>query len=86
MACGVPVVAAASGELPNVVGEAGRLFPEGDAAALAAELRAMYQQPAQAAALAAAGRERVLARYTQRAVAAATVTLYRQLAPAGNRL
>ena len=79
MACGVPVVAAASGELPNVVGEAGCLFPEGDAAALAAQLRALWQQPALAASLAAAGRQRVLARYTQRRVAEATVALYRSL-------
>ena len=84
MACGVPVVAAASGELPNVVGEVGRLFGEGDAAALAAQLRALWQQPDLAASLAAAGRARVQARYTQRRVAEATVALYRSLAPASS--
>ena len=35
MACGVPVVGSNSGAIPEVVGEAGLIFPEGDAAALA---------------------------------------------------
>ena len=34
MACGVPVVGSRSGEIPAVIGEAGLLVPEGDAAAL----------------------------------------------------
>src|SRR5690606_40954308 len=39
MACGVPVVGSATGEVPEVVGEGGVVVPEGDAAALAAALR-----------------------------------------------
>ena len=35
MACGVPVVGSRSGEIPWVIGDAGRIFPEGDADALA---------------------------------------------------
>ena len=34
MACGVAVVGSASAEIPNVIGDAGLLVPEGDAAAL----------------------------------------------------
>ena len=30
MACGVPVVGSASAEIPNVVGDAGLVVPEGD--------------------------------------------------------
>ena len=30
MACGVPVIGSSSGEIPNVIGEAGIVFPEGD--------------------------------------------------------
>jgi glycosyltransferase involved in cell wall biosynthesis len=86
MACGVPVVGSTSGELPNVIGEAGCLFAEGDASALAEQLRQLWQQPALRARLAALGRERVLARYTQRQVAEATLALYRSLAPASNGL
>jgi glycosyltransferase involved in cell wall biosynthesis len=38
MACGLPVVVTASGELPRVVGPAGRVVPEGDIPALVAAL------------------------------------------------
>ncbi len=86
MACGVPVVGSTSGELPNVIGDAGCLFPEGDAAALAEQLRQLWQQPERRTRLATKGRERVLANYTQRRVAEATLALYRRLAPASNGL
>ena len=36
MACEVPVIGSDSGEIPQVIGDAGLVFPEGDAAALAA--------------------------------------------------
>jgi glycosyltransferase involved in cell wall biosynthesis len=83
MACGVPVIGSSSGELPNVIGDAGLIFPEGDAAALAEQLRQLWQQPPQRAALAARGRAQALARYTQRRVAEDTVAFYRRLVPAG---
>jgi|SRR5579859_303581 len=86
MACGVPVVGSTSGELPNVIGEAGCLFAEGDAGALAEQLRRLWQQPARRAELAAKGRERVLGHYTQSQVATSTLALYRSLAPASNGL
>ena len=86
MACGVPVIGSTSGELPLVIGDAGLLFPEGDAAGLAQKLLELWRQPEQRAALAVRGRERMLARYTQRRVAQATVELYRSLVPAGNGL
>ncbi len=38
MACGVPVIGSDSGAIPWVIGEAGRIFPEGDATALAKEI------------------------------------------------
>lgn len=79
MACGVPVVGAASGEIPHVIGDAGLIFPEADVAALTAHLRALHADPARRAALGAAGRARVLAHYTQAHIAQATVALYRQV-------
>jgi glycosyltransferase involved in cell wall biosynthesis len=79
MACGVPVISSTSGEAPNVVGEAGLIFPEGDAEALAGHLRALLADPNLRARLANAGRERVLAHFTQKAVAAATVEFYESL-------
>jgi len=85
MACGVPVIGASSGEIPNVIGDAGLLFPEGDVPALAAHLATLRANPAERAALGAKGRARVLAHYTQAQVAAATLALYRQvLSPHNN--
>lgn len=79
MACGVPVIGAAGGEIPNVIGDAGLIFPEDDVTALAAHLRALHADPARRAALGALGRARVLAHYTQAHIAQATVALYRQV-------
>lgn len=57
MAAGTPVVAARAGALPEVVGGAGRLFPAGDAPALASHLRDVLESPADAARMGAEGRE-----------------------------
>ncbi len=76
MACGVPVVGAASGEIPNVIGDAGLIFPEGDAAALRDALARLLADPALRHDLAGRGRARVLARFTQAQVAAATYRVY----------
>ena len=80
MACGVPVIGADSGEIPNVIGQAGWLFPEGDVQALAERLRQLWQQPEARARLAALGRQRVQALYSQRRIAEETVAVYRDLA------
>jgi glycosyltransferase involved in cell wall biosynthesis len=58
LAMGVPVVASASGGLPDALGDAGILVPEADAAALADALRRLRDDPALGARLAAVGRER----------------------------
>jgi glycosyltransferase involved in cell wall biosynthesis len=79
MACEIPVIGSDSGEIPHVIGDAGLVFPEGDAAALAARIQTMIDDPARARALAMAGRERVLSRYTQRQVAQGTWSLYQQV-------
>jgi glycosyltransferase involved in cell wall biosynthesis len=58
MAMGVPVVASASGGLPDAMGDAGLLVPEGDAAALAGALRRLRDDAALRARLAERGGER----------------------------
>ncbi|MGQ9457968.1 MAG: glycosyltransferase [Anaerolineae bacterium] len=78
MACGVPVVGAQSGEIPHVIGDAGLLFPEGDVAALREALSRLQRDPALRRGLAQAGRERVLARFTQAQIAARTWEVYQQ--------
>ena len=77
MACGVPVVGSTCGEIPHVVGDAGLVFPEGDAGALRAQLTRLMRNADLRRDLIARGRERVLQRYTQKQVAAATATVYR---------
>ncbi len=80
MACGVPVVGARSGAIPEVIGNAGLLFPEDDAEALAACLLALMQRPRLRQQLAQEGRARVLERFTQEHIAERTVAVYRRLA------
>ena len=53
---GKPLVATAVGGLPDLVGDAARLVPHGDPAALAAAVAALLDDPAAAACLAEAGR------------------------------
>jgi len=76
MACEVPVIGSDSGEIMNVIAGAGLVFPEGDASALAARLRALIDAPELRERLANAGRQRVLAHYTQARVARATYDVY----------
>jgi glycosyltransferase involved in cell wall biosynthesis len=45
MACGCVVVASDSGTLPELVSDAGVIFPEGDVAALTAAIRGLIQNP-----------------------------------------
>jgi len=79
MSCGVPVVGSDCGEIPRVIGAAGLIAREGDAADLCAKLDLLAADPARRAALGQAGRQRVLAHYTQAHVAAETVRVYRSL-------
>jgi len=64
MACGVPVIGAASGNIPDMIGDAGLLVPEGDAAAIAAAARRIADEPALRERLRRAGRERVEALFS----------------------
>lgn len=79
MACEVPVVGSSSGEIPQVIGDAGLIFPEGDAPALCERIRLLQHDETYRRALGAQGRARVLAHYTQAKIAADTVELYRSI-------
>lgn len=81
MACGVPLVATTGGALPEVAGEDGDtalLVPPGDVGALAAAIGEALDDPALRARIGAAGRQRVLERFTWRATAEGTVEAYRE--------
>jgi len=79
MSCGVPVVGSNCGEIPNVVSDAGLIFPEGDTGALRKCLIRLMRDPDLWADLAWRGRERVLAHFTQAQIAARTVVVYREM-------
>jgi glycosyltransferase involved in cell wall biosynthesis len=79
MACGVPVVGSTCGEIPNVIGDAGLIFPEGDTAALRARLQRLHDQPDFRTDLAQRGRQRVLDHFTQAQIARKTYTVYQQV-------
>jgi len=76
MASGVPVIGSDSGEIPNVIGNAGLVFPEGDTDALRRHLQALMGDLKLWNRLSEGGRERVRAKFTQSQVAADTVNLY----------
>ena len=82
MACGVPVVGTTGGAIPEVLGtdgETGLLVPPGDPGALAVGLLRALDDSALRDRIGAAGRARVLDRFTWRATAVGTVDQYRAL-------
>jgi alpha-maltose-1-phosphate synthase len=81
MACGTAVVASSTGGIPEVVadGDTGLLVPPGDDVALAGALNELLRDPARAAAMGAAGRERAIREFGWAAVAEQTAALYASL-------
>ncbi len=82
MACGVALVATTGGALPEVVGtdgETGLQVPPDDPGALAAAIGRLLDDEALRRRLGAAGRERVLGRFTWEVTAAGTADQYRAL-------
>ncbi|PAW89322.1 MAG: hypothetical protein B9S33_03245 [Pedosphaera sp. Tous-C6FEB] len=67
LACQTPVVGSDSGGIPEIIraGETGRIFPAGDAGALARTITEALDQPDATRAMAARGRELVEHRYSQ---------------------
>lgn len=78
-ACRVPVVASDSGELPYVVGDAGRVVAEADASAWASALGELLETPSLREKLAEAGYQRAKERFSSEAVARQRLALYREL-------
>lgn len=81
MACGVPVIGSNSGAIPEVIGDAGLLFHEGEAEGLAEQLARLLADPALRAELARRGRERVLALYTDQQIAERMFAFWREICP-----
>ena len=78
MAHEVAVIGSDSGVIPEVIGDAGVIVAAGDAAALAAELRRLAAVPERRA-LVQAGRARVMRRFSDDAVAEATLSFWGEI-------
>jgi glycosyltransferase involved in cell wall biosynthesis len=79
MACETPIIGSDSGEIPNVIGDAGLTFPEGDAEALVGAIRRLMRDEDLRRDLARRGRERVLQHYTHECIAQETYRIYCEL-------
>jgi len=79
MACEVVTVGARSGAIPEVIGDAGLLFDEGDADDLQAQLQRLINDVPLRQSLKAAGKARALDNYTHAAIAQHTVEVYREI-------
>ncbi|MEW5946646.1 MAG: glycosyltransferase [bacterium] len=81
MACGVPVVASDSGAIPEVVGDAGLIFREGDVQGLRNALDSLIGSRDLREELIRKGLQRARERYSWVAAAAAMMSLFRELVP-----
>ena len=79
MACKVPVVGSNSGAIPEVVGDAGLIFPEGDASALAECLRRLKESSELRRELVERGYVRAKMLYSQEHIAMQTAEFYSKL-------
>jgi glycosyltransferase involved in cell wall biosynthesis len=79
MACGVAVVGSTSAEIPNVIGNAGLVVPEGDATALREAMARLLADRQLRDELGRRGRQRVLDCYTNERIAEQTVGVYRSV-------
>ena len=82
MACGVPVVGSSSGAIPEVIGDAGLIFHEGDVDELRCRLSDLMRDSALCQTLAAKGQARVTEEYSDLQIADKTLDIYCQLASA----
>lgn len=79
MASGVPVIGSTCGAIPEVIGDAGLVVPEGDAEALAAAIERLLAEENLRRQLALAGRRRVERDYSWEQVASQMYELFREV-------
>gem|GEM_PF-31875 len=80
-ACATPVIGSDSGAIPEVIGEAGIVFPERDARALAAAVERLRASPEESRRLGALGRQRVEESFTWNRVAERMRAIYLTMCP-----
>ena len=79
MACKVPVIGSDSGEIPFVIGDAGLIFPEGNAEELANCLEKLIDNPELTENIAQMGYAKAMAQYTNIALAKQQLEFYQEL-------
>lgn len=78
-ACRTPVIGSDSGAIPEVIGQAGMVIPEGSVDALAAAMLSLRDAPEQAGEMGRLGRRRVEENYTWAQVAERMRSIYQPL-------
>jgi glycosyltransferase involved in cell wall biosynthesis len=81
MACGVPVIGSSSGAIPEVISDAGFVFPEGDVTALTGIIESLSKEPLLSQQTAVAGRRRAVETYSANEIAKRTIEAYLSLVP-----
>ncbi len=79
MSCSIPVVGSNSGAIPEVIGNAGLIFAEGDTNTLRDCLVRLHSDLQFRADVGTKGRARVMERYTNQRIAEKTLAIYREL-------
>jgi glycosyltransferase involved in cell wall biosynthesis len=79
MSCEVPVIGSDSGEIPNVIGDCGLIFKEGDVDDLSSQIKRLINNAELRKELAEKGRQRVLDNFTQEKVARETYEIYKKM-------
>lgn len=79
MACGVPVIGSSSGAIPEVIGEAGLIFREGDVDDLKEKMNLLIKDKSLRERLGQAGQDRVKKLYSYSAIAERTREIYLSL-------
>jgi L-malate glycosyltransferase len=79
MACKIPVIGSDCGEIPHVIGDAGLVFPEGNAEKLRECLHELIERPELVADLGDRGYNRVMNNYTNQVLAEQLLEFYQDL-------
>jgi glycosyltransferase involved in cell wall biosynthesis len=79
MASGIPIIGSSSGEIANVIGEAGIIFQESDINDLRNKLQMLLDNPKMRNELGAKSRKRVEENYSWQKIAARTIDVYKQI-------
>ena len=79
MACKVPVIGSDSGEIPNVIGDVGLVFPEGNIEELRNCLMQLMEQKELAESLGEKGYKKAMSQYTNKALARQLLSFYQEL-------